>query len=94
MVIGAVWSSIFASIVFGAVFSQLDWTTVVSNPEAFSRSYLEAITTIFTNPVNIGFYVVGQIVSWCIAFTFYVLFFGVNARAVRVALDEGKIAPA
>jgi hypothetical protein len=35
-----------------------------------------------------------QLVAWAIGLVFYVLFFGVNARAVQAALAEGKIAPA
>jgi hypothetical protein len=69
-----------------------------SDPTGFSAAYqaanLEAMQRMFTNPVSIALYCGGQIAFYAIAMVFYLMFYGVNARAVQVALEEGKLAHA
>lgn len=80
---------------FGAIMSQLDWSTMQTDPEGFAQKYqeanLHAIQTMFSNPLNMALYFGGQIALYVVATVFYVLFYGVNARAVQAAIDEGKL---
>lgn len=80
------------ALLFGPVFASMDWTAMQSDPQAFSQAYLEAITQVFSTPASIALYIAMQVVSWVLALTFMVMTFGVNARAVQAALEEGKIA--
>jgi hypothetical protein len=41
--------------------------------------------------VTITLFVGYQLAAWAIGVGFYVLFYGVKARAVQAALEEGKI---
>lgn len=87
-------SSIFFSVVMGSVFANLDWAAAVNDPTAFQRAYLEAIMGMFANPTMIALYALFQLVNWALTLCFYVMFYGVNARAVVAALEEAKIAKA
>ncbi len=79
------------SIMFAGLFDGLDLATVQANPDAFMQRYTQAVLNMFSTPTSIAVYVGLQVVSWLIAITFTVLVFGVNARAVQAALEEGKI---
>jgi hypothetical protein len=94
VVVGMILSTIAFSVLFAGAFANIDPTMAVSNPDAFGQAYFAAIMSMFANPVTIAMLVVYQLVAWAIGLVFYVLFFGVNARAVQAALAEGKIAPA
>lgn len=93
MVCGMILSTIAFSVLFAGAFANLDPTMAVSNPEAFSQAYLGAILTIIASPVMIAALIAYSLVAWAVGLVFYVLFFGVSARAVQAALAEGKIAP-
>jgi hypothetical protein len=89
-------SIVVAAVAFGVLFSQtalagLDWSTAVSDPQAFSAAYTEAIMSLFASPMAIALYFGVQLVSWAVALFFYIGFYGINARAVEAALEEGKI---
>jgi hypothetical protein len=80
---------------FATVFNGVDWTKMSSDPAGWSQAYqsavLEGMRKMWSSPATIALYVGGQIVFYVLALTIYVLCYGVNARAVRVALDEGKL---
>lgn len=80
---------------FGAIMSQIDWSSIQSDPEGFAQKYqeanLHAMQTMFSNPLNMALYFGGQIALYVVATIFYVLFYGISARAVQAALEEGKI---
>lgn len=78
--------------VFAAIFSHVDWTATHSDPTAFSRSYAAAMRDVYANPVLMALYFGGQFALQLVGVVIYVLFYGVNARAVQAALEEGKIA--
>lgn len=81
---------------YAAIFSGVDWTQANSDPTAFSESYqaasMAAMQKLLSNPTTWALYFGGQIVAWVVALVFYVLLYGVNARAVQAALAEGKLA--
>lgn len=91
---------VIGSLFFGAFYAQilngLDMSTIQSNPEGFAEAYqrasMAAIQNTFSTPAGIAMYVGGQIVFYAVALVFYVLWFGVESRAVQAALEEGKIA--
>lgn len=80
---------------YSQVFGGLDWTMAQTNPEGFMREYeqasMRAMQQMFSNPASIALYVASQVLTFVIALMFYVLWFGVEARAVQAALEEGKI---
>lgn len=80
---------------YSQVFGGLDWTMAQANPEAFMREYeqasLRATQQMFSNPASIALYVGSQVLVFAVALVFYVLWFGVQARAVQAALEEGKV---
>jgi hypothetical protein len=80
---------------YASVFSHVDWSVAQTDPAAFSRSYqsanMQALQSLFASPVTIALYVGGQIAVYAVGLVFYVLFYGVNARAVQAALEDGKI---
>ena len=86
-------------LVMGSYYSQLfgglDWSLAQTDPEAFFRAYeqasVEASQAMFATPTAIALYVGGQLVTFAVALVFYVLWFGVETRAVQAALEEGKI---
>lgn len=77
------------------MFSQLDWSRLSTDPQGFSQSYeqasMQAMQNMFGTPTLIAIYIGGQIVLNVIALIFYVLFYGVSARAVLAAAEDGKI---
>jgi hypothetical protein len=77
---------------FASVFSHVDWAAARSDPTAFSRSYAEAMSSMYANPVSMALYFGGQILLQVVGIVIYIMFYGVNARAVQAALEEGKIA--
>jgi hypothetical protein len=80
---------------YASVFSHVDWSTMGSDPQGFSRSYqaanMQALQSLLANPASIALYVGGQILVYAVGLVFYLLFYGVNARAVQAALEEGKV---
>lgn len=94
MVVAAVAMGAF----YAALFSQVDWSTISTDPEGFSRSYekasLDAMRQLFSSPLTMALYFGGQVLLYVIGITFSVLFCGVNARAAQAAIEEGKITPA
>lgn len=73
-----------------------DWLSV-RDFESFNRVYIEAVQAYiqsFTQPGTWAIVAALQIVAVLFGLFIYVAMFGVNARAARAALDEGKIKPA
>lgn len=95
IIVGIVLGVVFFGAFYGAVFGQIDWSQATSDPVAFNRSYeqamMQALHNQFSNPVAIATYFGGQVVMWALAIVFYLLLFGINARAVQAALEEGKV---
>lgn len=93
-------STIMGMVFFGAfyaqVFGALDWSAMRDDPEGFAAAYnnavMDAMQAMFSNPTTIALYFAGQVVAWAAAIVFYILSFGVEARAAQAALEEGKIA--
>jgi len=89
-------SSVTMGAYFASLFSGLDWTAMKADPKAFSAAYqaasLQAMAKMFSNPLSIALYCGGQFVLYALALVFYIMFYGVNARAVQVALEDGKLA--
>jgi hypothetical protein len=87
--------SIFFGAFYAQIFSGLDWTAAQTDPEGFARSYeqasLAATQSLFSNPAAIALYVGGQVVMYAVALIFYLLWFGVESRAVIAAAEDGKI---
>jgi len=52
---------------------------------------LEASTAMFASPTSTAIYIGAQLVSFTVALVFYVLWYGVETRAVQAALEESKI---
>lgn len=94
IVAGIILSTIAFSVLFAGAFANVDPTMALSDPVAFNQAYFAAMMGLFSNPITIALFVVYQLVAWAVGLVFYVLFYGVNARAVQAALAEGKIAPA
>ena len=86
-------STIFLSVVMAGAFANFDPTMAASNPDAFLQAYLAGFISLFSNPASIAVFAAVQLISWALHLMFYVLFYGVNARAVQAALEEGKIGP-
>lgn len=80
---------------FATVFGGVDWSKMGSDPTGFSAAYqsavLEGMQKLWSSPASIALYIGGQIAIYALALLIYVMCYGVNARAVRVALDEGKL---
>jgi hypothetical protein len=91
IIVGIVLSTVAMTVLFAGAFAGLDMTTAVNDPEAFNRAYFAGIMGLFSNPVTIAMLVLYQLIAGAIGVVFYVLFYGVNARAVQAALEEGKI---
>lgn len=93
IVVSLIVSTLAFSFLFAGAFANLDMTTVATDPNAFTQAYFAAIMRLFASPAAIAMFGLYQIVAGAIGLVFYVLFFGVNARAVQAALEEGKISP-
>ncbi len=95
LVVYAILGAIFLGSFYSTIFSGLDWSVAQSDPTAFAQSYeqasMRAMQQMFGTPTGIALYVGGQIVLYAVALVFYLLWFGVEARAVQAALEEGKI---
>lgn len=61
------------------------------DPAGMSLQLNQALAETLTSPFGIGVYVGSQVLIGAVGIAFYVLLYGVNARAVRAALDEGKV---
>lgn len=80
---------------YAQIFGGLDWTLIQTDPDAFMRQYeqasLAAAQGLFATPMSTALYIGGQLLIYAVVMVFYVLWFGVQSRAVAVALEEGKI---
>lgn len=87
--------ALFFGAIYGAAFSQLDWASLGTDPEGFAQSYSRAnmamLQDMFSNPLMIALYFGGQLAINAVSLLFYVLYYGVSARAVQAALEEDKI---
>jgi hypothetical protein len=88
-------ASLFMGAFYGQILSGLDWSTLQTDPAAFESAYaqasMQAVQNTFSNPASIALYVGGQVALWAFVMVFYLLWFGVESRAVQAALEEGKI---
>lgn len=96
LIVWTVVAAIFLGPFYGALLGQIDWAAIQNNdPAGFSRAYEEAsmrtMQSTFSTPTMLALYVGGQLALGAVAMVFYLLYFGVNARAVQAALEEGKI---
>lgn len=95
MFIISVASAVMLGGFYAAVFANIDVGAAQTDPEGFFRAYenavLGALEQMFSTPTMMALYVASQIVLYVIAIMFYLLWFGVQARAVEAALAEGKI---
>lgn len=91
IVVSVVLSMLAFGVLFASAFAGLNVTDAAADPDAFSQAYFEGITQIFSNPATIAMIVGYYLVAGAISLMFYVLFYGVNSRAVQAALEEGKI---
>jgi len=79
--------------VFGPMFTAA-FQSALQHPgdsAATSASMQEAMSSQFSSPAFVAMYFGFQVLGIFIATMFYILNFGVNARAVLVAVEEGKI---
>ncbi len=90
VVVSSVLSVVAFSVVFAGAFANLD-PNLMADPESFLAAYMQSLAQVFATPGSIAMFVGYYIVSGAIGIVFYVLFYGVNARAVQAALAEGKI---
>lgn len=65
-----------------------------ADPTAMSLAINQAMIDAIATPVGLGTYIGVQLLTLVIAMVFYVALFGINARAARAALEEGKITQA
>jgi hypothetical protein len=92
----AAWS-VQIGAMLGPSLAEVDWSLATSDPQAVSEQYEQAVlagmTGMIGNPTRLALYLGATIVMTVGGIVFYQLFYGVNARAAAVALEEGKIAP-
>lgn len=91
MVVSIVLSIVAFGVLFAGAFSNLNVADAAGDPNAFSQAYFEGLTQLFSNPATIAMVAGYYLVAGAIGLLFYVLFYGVNSRAVQAALEEGKI---
>ncbi len=88
------WAVLFGPM-YARAFGQLDWTSASGDPQGFSQRYNEAsvglVRDMFGSPLAIALYIAGQVAIYTIATLFSMLFYGVNARALLAAAQDGKI---
>ena len=91
----AIVSGVFFGAMYANAFSHIDWTSMSSDPQGFSQRYseanLELMRQMFGSPVSIALYIVGQVATYAVGLVFWLLFYGVNTRAVIAAARDGKI---
>ncbi|MEZ5960822.1 MAG: hypothetical protein R3C30_10425 [Hyphomonadaceae bacterium] len=74
-----------------------DLAAAANDPARFNQVVLEVVQSYITSLTNPqSWVIIGalQLVGTIFAVVFYVVMFGVNARAAQAALEEGKIKPA
>ncbi|HWA00895.1 MAG TPA: hypothetical protein VG841_11340 [Caulobacterales bacterium] len=78
---------------FGTVFAGMLQAIVAgwSNPQQMSQGMEAAMANIYASPAVFALYVGLQIAGVVMGVIFHLLFFGVNARAVIAAAEDGKI---
>lgn len=95
LLIGAIVGMVVLGALYGPVLTGVDWSTMTTDPEGFGRAYekavLDALEGMFSSPLMIALYVGVQLISHVVSVFFYILFYGVEARAVQAAIEEGKI---
>ncbi len=83
---------VFFGAMYANIFSRLDWSSIGSDPQGFSRSYNALVTQqMFGNPLSIALYIAGQVANYAVGAVFWLMFYGVNARALVAAAKEGKV---
>lgn len=87
-------STLTSPFIFGSIMSKIDMRLATTDEEAFLRSYMEAISGMFTDPAMLAIMIVSSLLSFGASLVTYLMFYGVNARAAQAALEEGKIAAA
>jgi hypothetical protein len=94
IVLTVLWGVFFGATYLNA-FSHVDWTSLQSDPQSFSQRYSEAnlavMREMFGSPAAIAIYIAGQVVIYAVGVVFWLLFYGINARAVIAAARDGKI---
>ena len=82
-------------LLFGPALAEMIHAAQTQGPEAASEALNAAVfrqlAAQYANPLWLASYFVVQVIGWSVVLVFYVLLYGVNARAVRAALDEGRI---
>ena len=91
IVVSIVLSVLAFSVLFAGAFANLNMADAATDPNAFSQAYLEGLTQLFSSPTMIAMVAGYYLLAGAIGLLFYVLFYGVNSRAVQAALEEGKI---
>jgi hypothetical protein len=85
-------SAVFFGAMYANILGQLDWTSFGSDPQGFSRRYNELVMQqMFGNPLSIALYTAGQVANYAVGAVFWLMFYGVNARALIAAAKEGKL---
>lgn len=88
------WAVLFGPM-YAHAFGQIDWTSASGDPQGFSQRYNEAnvglLRDMFGSPLAIALYIAGQVLIYTIATLFSMLFYGVNARALLAAAQDGKV---
>lgn len=90
---GIVLSIVAVTVLFASVFANVDFTKAATDPNAFLTAYFDAFAQILSNPAALGALAAYYVVATLIGLFFTVLIFGVSARAVQAALEDGKIKP-
>ena len=89
-----VWIAFFGPMYLNT-FSHIDWSSMSSDPQGFSRRYSEAnldlMRQMFGSPLAIALYIAGQLANQVVVILFSLVLYGINARAVIAAATEGKI---
>ena len=88
-------SAVFFLPMYVNAFSHIDWTSMSSDPQGFSQRYseanLELMRQMFGSPMSIALYILGQVATYTVGLVFWLLFYGVNARALIAAAKDGKV---
>jgi hypothetical protein len=90
----AVWAVFFGPTYLN-VFGHMDWSSMSGDPQGFSRRYseanLEVMRQLFGSPLAIALYIGGQLANYVVVIVFSLVLYGINARAVIAAAEDGKV---
>ena len=84
-------SAVFFGAMYANILGRLDWTSLGADPQGFSRRYNELVMQQFANPLSIALYIAGQVANYAVGAVFWLMFYGVNARALIAAAKDGKV---